>query len=222
MVVKKLSLHLVLLLSLGYTSGYGQKSVNISVVRKQESIKSDSSDRTFLFSWDEVVLKDKEVTKLINSEIRVLLSIYKEIPWDAEEYSPECKIVYAKNNLISYTLTSYTYFSGAPHGYRLFQTRNFSAFTGQQINFRAFIKDDKIAKLDSVILDMLEKRLTSSDLEHYKQQLPNLYFELSDKGIRIDFIGENYATSVVDIHMDFKQLEQFVNKRGLLKGFYAH
>jgi hypothetical protein len=162
--------------------------------------------------------------KKINSTIQNGIKHFKkEIPWDAEEYSPEFKVVYAKNNLITYTLSEYTYFKGAPHGNRQFQTLNFNALTGEQVNFRTFITSNKIAEMDSIIINKLKEQLQVSHdeyFDHYRQQLPNLYFENRDNGIHIIFIGDNYGTSIIDVYLNFKELEQFANKNGLLKHYY--
>lgn len=109
--------------------------------------------------WDEVVLKNKATEKRINSSIRTAVKRYKLSKEDAAprcngemDYEPEFKIVYASHGVISYELTTYTYFKGGAHGGRLFENLNFNTATGKQISFRELIDSNSIAAVDSLII----------------------------------------------------------------------
>src|ERR1041384_3427862 len=99
---------------------YGQPPNAIGIKKAQEKYYLTTSCYDFL-NWDEVVLKNKTAEKAINRSIRTAVKRYRLSKDDAGvrcsgemEYEPEFKIVYAKRGVISYELTAYTYYKGAP------------------------------------------------------------------------------------------------------------
>ncbi|HLP52420.1 MAG TPA: hypothetical protein VK154_16140, partial [Chitinophagales bacterium] len=123
---------------------------------------------------------------------------------------------------ISIFSTAYTYEKGAAHGWTEFNTLNYNALTGQQINFRQFITPDRLSSLEDLLMHKLTERFRDFDFDrqHYLRQLKDLQFSLSDEGIEVLFAGDTYATAIMDILITYAELEPFANKQGLLKPFY--
>lgn len=184
-----------------------------------------------VYSWGEIVLKNRTAEKTINNIIRKAVKQYRLSKVDARyrcsgelEYEPEFKVVYDKNGVLSYVLTTYTYFKGGAHGVRQFQNLNFDLSTGRQINFRELFDSSKLPLVDTLLIDKLKTQLEITDdicLDHYKVQLASLFFEFVDTGININLIGENYVTSVVGFVVPWQELEPFINKEGFAGPFFV-
>lgn len=209
----------------------------IGIKHKKEKYYLTKTCYDFLY-WDEAILRDKSMESKINSVIRGAVNRFKlkNNSDDAEsrchqqmDYESTFKIVYAKHNLISYVLTAHTYFKGAVHGYREFRTINFNTNTGEQINFHDFIDSSKINPVNTIIRQKFRNQYGVEDDTYFdawkasmEEQLNSLYFELCDNGIIIQFIGTNYASSVLDVFLTYEELDPYVNKQGLLKAFYRN
>lgn len=210
----------------------GQTRDTIQLIKQQEKYYLTKTCYDIL-SWYEVRIPDRQVEKKINSIIKGIVASYKINSTETDlvadrckglmEYEVECKSVYAKNGLISYVFTSFTYFKDAAHGHREWKTKNFNANTGDIINFWEMVDKEKREGLEVFLYQRLKTRLQITDyyvLESWKSQTNDLNFEISDKGIIIDYIGENYATSVIDVFVSYEELKPFVNMQGVLKIFY--
>jgi hypothetical protein len=209
---------------------YGQQKGAINVRKMKEKYYITKTCYDFL-AWDEVVLKNKTIANWINSTIRTTVKGYRISKWDAAarcsgqmEYEPEFKIVYAAHGVISYELTAYTFFKGAAHGGRQFQSLNFDSRTGSLINFHEMIDSSTITTVDSLIIQKLKKQLGSKDnlyLDEYKEQLPHVFFAFTEKGIDINFLGDSYWRSIVSISFTYKELGPYAKKGGILNNFTA-
>jgi len=196
----------------------GQTADTIPVIHKSEKYYLSKTCYDILY-WDEVTHKDKVIEKVINQTIKNAAYSYKLSKDNAEdrchnqmEYEQECKIVYAKHDLVSCNCSAYTYYKGAPHGWRDFQTLNFDAKSGKQISFHSLIDSTKIEAIDSLIILKFKKE--SNYQEEWKDQLPGIAFTINDKGISIIF---NSTFGPTDLDLTFEELKPFINKSGLLK-----
>ncbi len=179
--------------------------------------------------WEEIRIRNKKVEQIVNKELQNLgasLQLRESLEERCKkevEYSPECKIVYSKNGLLTTTATYYLYFKGAPHGERYWEVVNFDLLTGRKINFEEFISKDRKFEFDQLLIKKLQERLSVEDigyLQHYVSQFNNPFFRFTDKGIDIDFIGPNYASSIIDVSLGFEELRGFLNKGTVLERFY--
>jgi hypothetical protein len=219
-----------ILLLLTAICSYGQTADKAILRPRQEKYYLTKTCYDIL-RWDEIVLKNKRVQDRINSSIRTAVKHYRLTKDDAQvrcsgemDYEPEFNAVYTKKGVLSYELTAYTYFKGAPHGGREFQNLNFDIASGRQIDFPELFDSSRISALDTIIIQKLKATLRITEdiyLDHYKEQLPSPFFEFGDQGINLNFIGENYATSVVGFTLTWKELEPFVKKKGLTRAFYS-
>ena len=184
-----------------------------------------------LLRWDEIVLNDKTAENKINKALRAAVMTYKLDKGDAAprcrgemDYEPEFIIRYADKGVLSYELTSYTYFKGAAHGGRQFENMNFDLASGRQIHFRELFDSSHFSDLDTLMIQRLKARLNLKDevyLQPYKEQFADPFFELNDDGINLNFIGESYANSVVGFGLNWKEIEAWVNKKSVAGAFYT-
>jgi hypothetical protein len=224
--MKVVALLLFLLTSL---CSYGQ-SLDKVVFKTREEKYYLSKTCYDIIRWNEVVLSNKTAESNINKAIGTAVRKYKLDKGDAAarcrgemDYEPEFIIRYADKGVLSYELTSYTYFKGAAHGGRQFENMNFDLASGRQIHFRELFDSSHIPELETLMVQRLKARLDIKDdlyLQHYKEQLPNPFFDVNDEGINLNFIGENYATSVVGFGLSWKEIEAWVNKKSVAGAFY--
>ena len=209
---------------------FGQAKDTIPITHKHEKYYLTKTCFATL-KWDEVVIKNKTVANKINSAIRTAVYSYKLSSDDTGswcnqtmEYEPEFNAVYAKHNLVSYSLTAYTHFNDAPHGDRQFSTLNFNATTGERITFHDLIDSNKISAVDTLIIQKLTDRLKGidTDMDSWKKQLPYLEFNIGNNGIEILFRGEVYADSIIEVMLTKEDLKPFIDKDGILKNYYAN
>jgi hypothetical protein len=219
---------LIVVFALAFVPAWGQPKRGLPVRQKKEKYYLTKSC-SYILVWDEVRLHDKALDEKINGAIRKAVLAYKLAPDAAPsrcdgtmEYSTEFKALYAKNGLISYYLSAFTYFKETPHGYREFSTLNFDAATGRRIGFHDLIDSGRIDAVDTLIMRRLAERLKSftSDLEQWRQQLPDLAFTINDKGIDVLFRSDMYVLSIVEIPFSYEELGPYVNKSGLLRPVY--
>jgi hypothetical protein len=172
-----------------------------------------------LFKWEEIIIQNKQIQKKINHTIRQATKNLQEGFEDWDEYEPECKVLFTKYGFISYFLTVYGNGNNAAHGWREFQTLNFSLSTGKQVNFRDFIKQEKQPELDSLIIQRLKIEIqgVTYNEEDWEPQLTNLNFIIKDKGINILFRGPNYSMSIIEILLDKKELSLYLKDKSLFK-----
>lgn len=211
---------------------FGQTADEIHLVKKQKKYYLTKTCYDIL-SWEEIRLADKKVEEKINSILKGIVESYKLDSAETDlvadrckgrmEYDVECKSVYSKNGLISYTFSAYIYFEGAAHGHREWETKNIDAKTGDVLNFWEIVDNQQRERIEAFLYQRLKIRLQTTDdflLERWKSQTNDLNFEISDKGITINYIGDNYATSVIDIFVSYEELRPFINIQGHLKPFY--
>lgn len=210
---------------------YGQSPVKVIIKNRAEKYYLSKTCYDIL-RWDEIVLNDKTVENKINKALRTAVLSYKLGKGDAAarcrgemDYEPEFIIRYADKGVLSYELTSYTYFKGAAHGGRQFENLNFDLASGRQIHFRELFDSSHIPALETLMIQRLKARLDLKDdlyLQAYKEQLADPFFDVNDDGINLNFIGENYATSVVGFGLSWKEIEAWVNKKSLAGAFYTN
>jgi hypothetical protein len=213
-----------LLLALICTSASGQAGKDVGIIHKHEKYYLTKSCYDVI-KWDEVVLKNKAVTDRINAVIRKSVRSYKLTKGDASlrcdksmnfSRTTEFKVVYQKNNLISYYLSSDTYYKGVLHDFHRVNTLNFDSRTGRQIGFNDLIDTANLASVDSLIIKKisLERTLDGLDSSELISQLQDKSFNIRDNGIRILYWDRSYP---MDILITYKELKPF----GLLRKFDA-
>ena len=113
-------LSLIILLLLIFETAAGQPKDAISIQPNEEKYNRSGTCYDQLH-WDEVLLRDKAVSNKINKTIRSAVKAYKLSPDDAPyrcdgtmEHETDCRVMYAKHGLLSYYLTAFTYYKGAP------------------------------------------------------------------------------------------------------------
>lgn len=218
------------LLLLSAISAFGQTPGSALIKKKQEKYYLTKTCYDLL-QWDEVVLKNRNTENSINAVIRTAVKRYKLRKDDAQarcsgqmDYEPKFRVAYAKNGVLSYELTAYTYFKGGAHGGRQFENLNFDMAGARQISFRDLFDSSYIPSLDSIITQKLNVTLRIKDdilPEHYREQLSNPFFEFNDAGIDLNFIGDTYWTSVVGFMLTWQELRPYVKKTGPARAFYT-
>jgi len=129
----------------------------------------------------------------------------------------EFKVVYQKNNLISYYLSSDTYYKGVLHDLHQFSTLNFDSKTGNQISFNHLIDTTHLSSADSLIIRRatMERSFNGVDSSELKMQLQEKKFILKENGIEFLYWYANYP---MDILLTYTELKPF----GLLKKFFSN
>lgn len=183
-----------------------------------------------LLRWDEIVLPNKTVQNKINNVLHTAVMTYKLGQGDAAvrcrgemDYEPEFIIRYADKGVLSYELTAYTYFKGAAHGGRQFESINFDLSNGRQIQFRELFDSSYFSDLDTLMRQRLKARLNLKDdiyLQAFTEQLADPFFDINEEGINLNFIGETYVTSVIGFGLSWKEIEKWVNKKSVAGAFY--
>lgn len=212
-----------------FVTVFGQAEKNIAIVHKQEKYYLTKTCYDII-SWDEVVLKDRLISNKINPVIRKAVNSYKLTKSDApllcdksRKFSRITKfeVVFAKYDLLSYSLYSDTYYTGILHDFHEFSTLNFNLVTGKQITFNDLIDSTQLSNVDSLIIRKLtlERSYNGVDSSELKTQLENKQFNLEDTGIEILYWYGYYPMGMLLTH---EELKPFVNKKGPLKKFYAN
>ncbi len=221
-------LSITLLLLLFAAKAFPQSADTIAI--RQKSVKYYLTKTCYDFvKWEEVMLKNKVVTAKINDVIGLTATGYQLPEGDSElvyarchkqlEYDADGKVVYAKNNLISCSFSSYTYYKGAAHGQTEFSTLNFNALTGEELSFRDFIDSSKTTALNALLLNKLKERLKGfeRDFDYWQEQFPTPQFTISDKGLLLQLKGNIYALSIIDVLLTKEELKPFIANNGLLR-----
>ena len=171
-----------------------------------------------IITWEEIVLKNRKISDKINFAIRNSVKSYKLSKSDSDlvcgketDYSrrTKFKVLYAKNNIVSYYLESDTYYKGILHDLHQLNTLNFDATTGESISFYNLINPTKISNIDSMILRKINFEKGSNRVD--SSELENKEFTVQDNGITIFYWYENYPMKVT---LTYKELKPFIAKSG--------
>lgn len=220
---------ILFLISLFYNGNvFGRQTTDtIAIVHKQEKYFF-SKVCSFSLSWDEVVISNKVSNDKINASIRTAVNSTKLTKEDSTLFcdslmffNQEFKVIYTKNNIVS-CFQNHDIAIGPGYadgcGYRDFKTFNYSAATGEQINFYDLIDTNKIHSLDSFIY------IKCGQLPKFHRKdfilNKNLDFYFGNNGLTIVFSYPNH--NYAKIEMNFKELKPFADRNGLLKNYYAN
>ena len=207
---------------------YGQMESNIAIVHKQQKYYLTKTCYDII-KWDEVIIKNQKVCDKINSIIRNNVNSYKLpksyaslVCYKTNDFSQMAtfKVVYTKHNLLSYFLHSDIYYKGILHDLHQFNTLNFNLKTGEQVSFNDLFDSTKLSNVDSLIMRKItsERRFDGADSIDLKHNLEDKKFNIKDDGIEILYW---YGSYPIDLFLTFNELKPFVNRKALLKTFYA-
>jgi len=206
------------------------KDVDTKLVQHKTKTIALTKKCSFEYEWDEVVLSDKTVESKINNEIRSIVEdfisrgltesdeVEKSYCKGEDDYNFKSEIVYAQSNLIRCYVYHYTYGKGAAHGWSSTTPLNFNARTGEIINFREFIDEDKIQNMNALLVHSLHEsyeEFADIDQEELAEQLADIKFKLSNKGVTFIINGSSYVSSNLDLFFTYKELEPFLKKEVL-------
>ena len=201
-----------------------QETNSIQFIVKSHYLPSAPDCEEYIFNWMEVKLPAASVAQRINKAIQ------KEVYGHTEIAAPDNAIPGEYCNgqgdfeftgqltLVGELLHAYYYQSvfirGGAYPNSYIKTSCFSLKTGDQVNLNQLLQPDKIAELDSF---MVNKHAQPEDgstddrmKEAFREQLGDLNFVFADTGLSIILRGYNHATSYMALDLDLKQTEYYL------------
>lgn len=175
--------------------------------------------------WDAVHLPDTNLSRKINNLVRQEARADRiddeatEFCNGEMEYDQECYLAFVQLPILSYYLTTFEYYKGAPHGSRKFRTLNIDARNGKRIHFHDLFLSHKIQALDSFIIYRLDSQLVhfgGGRSEEWLEQLPDLQFNINENGISVLFAGSAYVLSIIELNLTYEELSPYIDPKGLL------
>jgi hypothetical protein len=219
---------ITILFSLISAIAFAQTKSTVKVIHKQEKyfLQKNCSE---LIKWEEVSVPDKAISNKINTVIRRHVFSYKLSADEAKLFCDssmefthytEFKVVYGKNNLLSYNIAVDINYKDGPDGFYKYKKLNFNLQTGELIEFSDLIKASQLNRADAIIFRKITQSRFAFDDEDsasLRKELQKKEFTITDKGLEIVFHFDNSPRSML---VTYKELQPVVNMDGVLKYFY--
>lgn len=184
-----------------------------------------------IITWDEVTVKNKVTSNRINSTILRAVKFYKIGKEDSfllcdrkmgYAHHTNFKVVYAKKNLISYYLSTGTYYKGILHEFHQFRTLNFNAITGEQLHFIDIIDTTQISNLNAFIINKVARERINNSYEAVdslalKVQVGNQEFNITNKGIELFYWYNDYP---IDVLLSNEEVKPFINRHSFFNRYF--
>ena len=199
---------------------------SIQIISKSYHLPTQPDCDAFSFRWEEVQLPNKKVTAQLNKAIREEVNSLEgngenagpgKIPSEFCNGEGEYEFngtLTLLGNLLHATYYQFIFYRGAAHPGSYLETTCFDIRTGKKVNFHQLIKPNRIAELDSMVVTQpatQEDGKVRGDLSAaFRQQLSDLDFELSDKGLVVIVKGVNYVTTRLTLDLDMKETAYFL------------
>jgi hypothetical protein len=216
---------------------YGQQSASIKINIKTE--KYHVVDTCFYtLKWNTLKLTNKKAENTINKSIKN--EVYKYIKNERYKleslcdnpstvsYDFKCNVVFANKNVVSVSINSLVNNQNGGPGEDDFKTINYNTKSGAILNFNNLIRKDKISAIDTLLIHKMKAEMAeyeesygSEEIQHWKQQLNNLDFTLSENGITIIITnyrgGYNGNSWKQELWFDYEEIKDFLLNKELLK-----
>ncbi len=205
------------------TEAVDKISDSVELIHKKHFLPSAPDCENYSFEWTEIKLRDKRIEDRINRSIVEEVNAWREeengkpeVP--AQFCNSESSKEFVENLTVFGTLAHANYhlseyFAGGAHPNIMFKTTCYSLKTGKIVNFHDLIKPEKIAELDSLIVQSTgdEEGPHNTVLRQtYREQLPDLNFMFEESGLQVIRRGFSYVTSIMPLDLDMAQTDAFL------------
>ena len=220
--------------------GFSQVKDPFKLMPQKSKYKINDSC-TFEFEWQSIQMKNKKIEKIINASIKSnIIDFIKNESYRIESkcdtsmdviYTFTCKTVFANDKIISMYLSSLTDWQNYRPAEFSYKTINYNSKSGEIVNFNTLILKNKIAEIDTLIIHKMIETINEyeeydddvSNRLHWKEQLNNLTYTLSENGINIIMTnigasgGYNSNIREQPLFLTFEEIKEFIYDKDLFK-----
>jgi hypothetical protein len=207
------------------------------VVFKKKEIYFLTTNCKDSITWEEIILKDKDIQRKINESLYSIIEGFKLKESFVEGkcnndilYQAQSRIVYSKDNIVS--ILSKGHFIWPNEGYDIkIKALNYNLSTGKLISFHELFNSDKVSSVDSLIIEFMKEWHTGyeisfddNDLQNWRTQLQTANFNINENEIILYLRGIHCGYCTDDdpeFRLSFNEYKSYFDKKGIL-GVYLN